>query len=63
MDANKINYLKEAGIRELDPKCKYYKVFGTTTMLYSEEYLNNHTIKELKAKDKENADYFSSQQK
>jgi len=63
MDANKTNYLKETGIQEIDPKHKYFKVYGATTMFYSEEYFDNHTIEELKAKDKENADYFSSQQK
>jgi len=61
MDANKTNYLKENNIREINPKHKYYKVFGMTTMLYSEEYLESHTIEELTAKDKENADYFSQQ--
>ena len=63
MEAIKSNYLKENGIREINPKYKYSKVFGMTTMFYSEEYFNNHTIEELQAKDKENADYFSSQQK
>ena len=63
MEAIKSNYLKENGIREINPKYKYFKVFGMTTMFYSEEYFNNHTIEELQAKDKENADYFSSQQK
>jgi len=63
MDASKINYLKEAGIREIGPKRNYFKMFGATPMFYTEEYLNNHTIEELKAADQKNADYFSSQQK
>ena len=63
MDASKTNYLKEAGIQEINPKHTYFKMFGSTPMFYSEEYLNNSTIEELKAADQKNADYFSSQQK
>ena len=63
MDETKASYLKESGIRGFDPRYKYFKVYGMTPMFYSEEYFNNHTIEELQAKDKENADYFSSQQK
>jgi len=63
MDASKTNYLKESGIREINPKHKCFKMFGATPMFYSEEYLNEHTVEELKAADQKNADYFSSQQK
>lgn len=63
MDELKSKYLQENHIREIDPEYKYFKIFGMTTMFYTEEYFESRTIEELKAKDKENADYFSSQQR
>jgi len=59
MDAIKTSYLKENGIREFNPRFKYFKVYGMTPMFYSEEYFESHTIEELQVEDKKNADYFS----
>jgi len=59
LDENKERFMKEIGIRKLDPKYKFYKVYGTVPMFYSKEYLENHTIEEMKAKDIESISYFN----
>ncbi|MBT2600962.1 MULTISPECIES: hypothetical protein [unclassified Oceanobacillus] len=50
-------HLKNAG-KDIE-QYQYYKNYGSTTMVYSNEYLNNHDIETLLDRDKKNEKIFN----
>lgn len=58
MDKEKQDWMKEVGIRELDKPYKYACWMHGTVMHYSEEYIENTSLDELKALYQRNIKHF-----
>lgn len=54
-----LEHLKDDQLMGIDvSKYKYYKMYDDTPMFYSDDYLNNTTLVELKEQDKKNRRMF-----